>query len=59
MVQNQNLPLHPLDIYLYIHFTFDRKHIIQKLLLGHNFSTSRHIAHNTNKPFNKLWYSKK
>jgi hypothetical protein len=45
---------------LYILFTYDRKHTIQKLLLCHNFSTSTHIiAQNTTKPFNKLWYSKK
>ena len=43
-IQNWNWLLHPLDIHLYIHFAYDRKHSIQKLLHCQNFSTSTHIG---------------
>jgi hypothetical protein len=32
-IQNWDLPIHPFKIYLYILFTYDKKHTIQSLVL--------------------------
>jgi hypothetical protein len=52
--------LYVLSTFTSISFLFMIENILFKsFLLCHNFSTSIHVAQNTNKPFNKLWYSKK